>query len=242
MAYEIPTEKLSLIAGEDLTTKQYHAVKVNANGNVVLARAGENAIGILQNKPEQGKVAEVMSLGISKAVYGGTVTAGQNLAVDSEGRLVNASGNSAVIGVALESGEANEIHSVLLVTRVSAGANTNSILSIPIKLAKITTSGDVVSNFVPGFAGAIKKVAFVVTDPVTTAGKSISLNLEIGTTDVSGGVVSLTSANTGTLGAVINGTAITGNNVFGPTDSISVEATVTQAFAEGEGVLLIVLG
>ncbi|MGB9886747.1 MAG: hypothetical protein ACPLRW_07115 [Moorellales bacterium] len=241
MAYEIPVEMMTRIAGADLSNSQYLAVKVNASGQVVLAGAGENAIGILQNKPANGQAAQIMVLGESKAVYGASVTAGQNLAADASGKLVPASGEAAVLAVALESGGANEIHTVLLVTRVTAGARTSSILSIPVKLAKITQAGDVVTNYIPGFAGAIKKVSFVVTDPVTTASKAATLNLEIGTTDVTGGVLSLTSANCGTLGAVINGTAITGNNVFSATDSISVEASNVTAFAEGEGVLLIVL-
>ena len=241
MAYEVPLEVLTLAAGADLSANQYYAVKVNASGQIVLAGAGENAIGILQDKPTSGQVGTVMALGISKAIYGASVTAGQNLAADASGKLVPASGEAAVIGVALESGSANEIHSVLLVTRVTAGARTSSILSIPVKLAKVSAA-DVVTSYVPGFAGSIKKVSFVVTDPVTTASKAATLNLEIGTTDVTGGVLSLTSANCTPLGAVINGTAVTGNNVFSATDSISVEASSVTAFAEGEGVLLIVLG
>jgi hypothetical protein len=85
---------------------------------------------------------------------------------------------------------------------------------------------------------------FVVTDPATTGDKLATLNLEIGTTDVTGGVVSLTSATGGgtlTLGELTEGTAITGNNAFDDTDTISVEAASVTAFAEGEGVLLIVL-
>jgi len=241
MAYEIPVEMMTRTAGADLSAKQYYAVKVNSSGQVVLAGAGENAIGVLQNKPASGQAAQIMVLGESKAVYGASVTAGQNLAADASGKLVPAAGEAAVLAVALESGSADEIHTVLLVTRVTAGARTSSVLSIPVKLAKVA-AGDVVTNYVPGFAGAIKKVSFVVTDPVTTASKAATLNLEIGTTDVSGGVLSLTSANCGTLGAVVNGTAITGNNVFTASDSISVEASSVTAFVEGEGVLLIVLG
>lgn len=241
MSWEKPLEQISLIAGEDLSAAQYYAVKLNSSGQAVKAGAGENAIGVVQNAPKLGQAATVMTLGVSFVVYGATVTAGQNLAADASGKLVPASGDAAAIAVALESGNANEIHSALLVTRVTAGARTNSILSIPIKLAKVA-NGDVVTNYAPGFAGAIKKVSFVVTDPVTTAGKAATINLEINTVDVTGGVLSLTSANCTPLGAVVNGTAITGNNVFTATDTISVEASSVTAFAEGEGVLLIVLG
>ncbi|RJQ04428.1 MAG: hypothetical protein C4551_10770 [Bacillota bacterium] len=240
MAHEIPVENVTLIAGADLSASQYLAVKINASGQAILAGAGENAVGILQNKPASGQAAEVMALGISKVVYGATVTAGQNLAADAAGKLVPASGDNAVIGVALEGGSADEIRSALLVTRVTAGARTSSILAIPVKLAKVA-AGDVVTTYTPGFGGKIVKVSFLVTDPVTTAAKAATLNLEIGTTDLTGGVLSLTSANCTPLGAVINATAITANNVFGAADSISVEASSVTAFVEGEGVLLIVL-
>lgn len=241
MAHEIPVQCTSLIAAADLTTKQYYAVKVDSNGKAALAGAGENAIGILQDNPNTGEIGNVMVLGESKAIYGGAVTAGQNLAADASGKLVTAGGSDAVLAVAKESGVADEIHTVYIVTRTSSGTNTKSVLSIPIKLANVA-DGDVLTEFVPGFAGSITKVSFVVTDPVTTAAKATTINLEIGTTNLTGGVVALTSANCTPLGAVIDGTAITANNTFGATDSISIEATSTTAFVEGEGVLVIVLG
>lgn len=238
----LPTELIALEAAADLSAKQYHAIKVDSNAKGAVSGAGEQAVGILQDDPAAGEIGTVMTLGISKAKYGASVTAGQNLASDANGKFVPATGNDAVICVALESGSADEIRSVLLVTRVSAGARTNSIMSIPVKLAKITAAGDVVTNYTPGFAGVIKKISFVVTDPVTTAAKAADLNLEIGSTNVTGGVVSLTSANCTPLGAVIDGSAITAGNAFDADDTISVEAANVTAFAEGEGVLLIVLG
>ena len=113
-----------------------------------------------------------------------------------------------------------------------------TVLAIPIKLAKVA-NGDVLTNFIPGFAGTIKKVAFAVTDPVIAASKATTLNMEINTANMTGGVVAFTSANCTPLGAVVNGTAVTANNVFGATDSISVEASGVTAFTEGEGVLIV---
>lgn len=115
-----------------------------------------------------------------------------------------------------------------------------AILSIPIILAKLA-DGDIVTTYTPGFAGSIVKISFVVTDPVTTAAKLSTLNLEIGTTDLTGGALALTSANCTPLGAVIDAAAITAANRFGAGDTISVEASSTTTFIEGEGVLLIVI-
>lgn len=114
------------------------------------------------------------------------------------------------------------------------------VVSIPIKLAKVA-NGDVLTNYTPGFAGKITRVAFAITDPATTASKATTLNLEIGTTNLTGGVIALTSANSTPLGAVIAGTSITGANTFTASSTISVEASSTTAFAEGEGVLLITI-
>ena len=112
-------------------------------------------------------------------------------------------------------------------------------LAIPITLAQITGAGDILTNFTPGFAGKILSVTAAVTKVVTTAAKAASLNMEIGTTNLTGGVVALTSANCTPLGALVAGTSITANNTFTATDTISIEAASVTAFAEGEIVLLI---
>lgn len=231
----------SVMAGADLSSKQFHCVKLNSSGQAILSGAGENALGILQDKPASGQVGAVCCLGKSMAAYGASVTAGQNLTPDANGMLVPATGNDAVVAMAAESGSEGEICSVYVVSRATSGAIQKSILSIPVKLSKIA-NGDLLTNFTPGFPGRIVKAALAITDPATTADKAATLNLEINSTNLSGGVLALTSANCGTLGAVVNATAITGNNVFDADDTISVEASGVTAFAEGEGVLLVVLG
>jgi hypothetical protein len=241
MAVEEIIYNTSVIAGSDLSAKQFYCVKLNASGQMVISGAGENALGILQDKPASGQVGAVCCLGKSMAIYGASVTAGQNLASDASGKLVPATGSDAVVAVAAESGSSGDICSVYVVSRATSGAVQKSILSIPVKLSKVA-NGDILTQFTPGFPGQIVKVSFAVTDPVTTADKAATLNLEINSTDVSGGVLSLTSASCGTLGAVVNATAITGNNVFDADDAISIEASGVTAFAEGEGVLLIVIG
>ncbi len=115
------------------------------------------------------------------------------------------------------------------------------MIAIPVKLAKITGSGDVLTNFTPGFAGRLLRAAFAVTDPTTTAAKLATLNFEIGSTNVTGGEIALTSANTTPLGAVVAGAAITAANVFSATDTISIESSGVTAFVEGEGVVLLTI-
>lgn len=117
--------------------------------------------------------------------------------------------------------------------------NDVMILALPITLAKITGAGDVLTEIRPGVDGTIEYVEFAVTDPVTTASKAASLNLEIDTTNVTGGVVALTSAAATPLGKVIAGSAITAANRLYRASKLSVEAASVTAFAEGAGVLYI---
>lgn len=115
------------------------------------------------------------------------------------------------------------------------------VLSIPVTLANVA-DGDVLTTFTPGHFGRIKSLDFAVTTPVTTASKATTLNAEIGTTNLTGGAIALTSANCTPLGAVINDTAITAAAAFDADDTISIEASSTTAFVEGAGVLLITIG
>jgi hypothetical protein len=112
------------------------------------------------------------------------------------------------------------------------------VISIPITLANVA-DGDVLTAYTPGFKGSIISVDFAVTTAVTTAAKASTLNIEIGTTNVTGGAVAITSAGATPLGAIIAGTAVTAANAFGATDTISIEAASTTTFVEGAGVLLI---
>lgn len=81
---------LSLEAGEDLSGKQYYAVKRDATtGKAVLAGANEKCLGILQNKPTAGQTAQVRTAGISNALIdeGGTILFGKFLTPTSAGKL-----------------------------------------------------------------------------------------------------------------------------------------------------------
>lgn len=123
-------------------------------------------------------------------------------------------------------------------TTLAAGVGIYT-LTIPIQLASMTTSAaDLVTEIVPGHAGKILSVDFVTTTLGTGSGASQALNLEIGTTNVTGGVVTATLTSTNTLGKVTSGTAITAANTFTATDSISVEVAASgTVFTGGAGFL-----
>jgi hypothetical protein len=103
--------------------------------------------------------------------------------------------------------------------------------SFTVPLASLA-DGDVLT-FTPGFYGKVLSMEARVTTAVTTAAKASTLNLEIGTTDLTGGVLALTSANMTPVFARVAATAITGNNVFDADDVITLEAASTTTFVEG---------
>lgn len=119
-----------------------------------------------------------------------------------------------------------------------AANNKDDVWTFQLDLASIA-DGDVITGFTPGFAGRIVDMDFIVNVPVTTGGDGTTLNAEIGTTNLTGGTITLTSANCTPQGAIIAASAITAGNHFDSSDTISVEASSTTAFAEGSGTLVI---
>lgn len=123
-------------------------------------------------------------------------------------------------------------------TTLAAGVGVSTI-TLPITLASITGTGDVVTTYTPGYKFKILAVDFVTEVAVTTGSKAATLNLEIGTTNLTGGVLSLTSATATPIGAIIAGTAVSGNNTGTASDTISVESSAVTAFSEGAGYILV---
>lgn len=105
----------TFVAGADLTDKLYYAVKMDGNKDamanlpkVILAGAGEQADGILYQDSSkafaQGDVVGVVISGSCYVIAGDTVDEGQELAVESGGRLVPAAAGDYVVAVANEAG------------------------------------------------------------------------------------------------------------------------------------------
>lgn len=83
MAFEFSNAavKTTFVAGEDLSAKQYHFVKIdNGDGEVVaVSGATDRPIGVLQNAPTAGQAAEVTIVGGTKVKCGGSASFGQPL-------------------------------------------------------------------------------------------------------------------------------------------------------------------
>lgn len=116
-----------------------------------------------------------------------------------------------------------------------------STLAFYMPLAEIAANGDLLTNYLPGYAFKILSVDARVLKPATTAAKLASINFEIGSpgTDITGGVIALTSANCTPAGVAVAGTAITALNVGTSSDVFSIEASGVTAFVEGSIQLLV---
>lgn len=97
-------------------------------------------------------------------------------------------------------------------------------------------------KFTPGFAGRLLKAQFMVSTAVTTASKAATLTPKIATVATTGGVISLTSANCTPIGAEVDGTAITGANIFTASQQLSVDVSAVTAFVEGAGQIVLTFG
>lgn len=111
-----PTLITNLVAGSDLSTSQYKAIVLSADGAVDVAGANVAGIGFLHNSPLTGAVAEIATVGGgAKATAGGTITAGDLLKTDANGDVVTAVNGENFVGMALESAVDNDVFGVLVV-------------------------------------------------------------------------------------------------------------------------------
>lgn len=235
---EMPLFNKGYLAGADLSAKEGYAVKLNSAGAVILAGAGEASIGILYRGDTSGRMVTVMHLGIATAILGaGVNNAGTLLTPDAAGKLVTAGGSDNVIAMSINaSGASGDKVSVLLVGKATVGTGlaTDYVkVCIPLTLTG-ADNADILTEYTPGFAGEIVNLESIVTTPATTAAKTATLTMEIGTTAVTGGELALTSANCTPLGKVVACSAITDTNSFAADDTISILAANTETpFIEG---------
>lgn len=99
---------------------------------------------------------------------------------------------------------------------------------------------DLLTNYTVGHKFKITSFDFVTTTAGTGAGASQVFNLEIGTTNLTGGVCTVTLSSTDTIGKITAGTAVTANNTGTSTDTLSIEmAAGGTVFTAGAGYFLI---
>lgn len=89
------------------------------------------------------------------------------------------------------------------------------------------SDGDLITSMVLPFHGKIVSLHCAAVEALVGSGGTTTLNLEIGTTDLTGGALVASTAALGTVGTIANASAITANNEFNTGDAISLEASST---------------
>lgn len=118
MAFEESLTSISVQASADLSGSQYRAMVINADGRLAAASTGGSMDGLLQDKPNAAGLAGAIAIdGVSKAVVGAAVTAGDDLAVGSAGKLVTATTGDVVVARALADGSGDNSVVAVLITR-----------------------------------------------------------------------------------------------------------------------------
>ena len=118
MSQQIGVLNITRKAGKDLSTEQYHFVKMGgAAGHVdVCNSASDFVLGVLQNKPNAAnKLCTIRVMGTTKVICSDTVTEMSRVGTSSNGGCVmkNVDGGL-VAGIALEAGVIGDIIEILL--------------------------------------------------------------------------------------------------------------------------------
>lgn len=113
MAAENLIGRYSFPASADYSTAatyQYHFMKLDTSGNLVITGAGDKMVGILQDTPASGVAGEVGYAGISRLVVDGNAAAiacGDYLKSDASGQGVKTTTNGDEVGaIALQASTA----------------------------------------------------------------------------------------------------------------------------------------
>ena len=123
MAYDISNAavKISRVAGEDLSAKQFCFVELDAGDGTVKAvnAATDRPIGVLQNTPASGQIAEITVVGGTKVEAGGTASVGQPVFANASGLAVTlafgSTGSAAyVVGTFLEDAASGAITTAVI--------------------------------------------------------------------------------------------------------------------------------
>lgn len=107
---------------------------------------------------------------------------------------------------------------------------------LPVSLASLVVGGGTIAGpFTPGFFGKLIGLTYVSTVSGSGAGASFACNLQIGGVSTTGGVSTITLANTVYAGAPVVATAFTALNAFGPTSTLTLVNAAGTVFAGGTG-------
>lgn len=113
--FQVPEHFLyAQASGEDLSSALYKLVKIDTDGDLVLAGDGEEVFGAVTEGAASTYPSTAQFGGIAKVILGGTVTAGQRVASNASGVGVVATTGEYSFGIAMGSGVTSGVISVMI--------------------------------------------------------------------------------------------------------------------------------
>lgn len=109
------------------------------------------------------------------------------------------------------------------------------LVTLPLPPLSTITAADIITEIYPGVEGDLEYAEFVCTIAASTSGKAATLNFEIGTTDVTGMTLGLTTATVTPKGVALAFGLPTAGYTLSRSSKLSLEASSVTAFSEGEG-------
>lgn len=128
------------------------------------------------------------------------------------------------------------------VMAAGAGVTTVTIPLTSLATGLSTSAIDLLTAYTPGYKFKLLGLSFVTTVVGTGTSASQVFNLEIGTTNVTGGVLTLLLADTNAIGKITSATAITAANTGSASDTISLEMAASgTVFTAGAGYFVLTI-
>lgn len=129
------------VANSAFTDTPFRFVKLSS-GKLVKCGAGEAGLGVIQDEPAANEAGNVMVVGVTKVMCGGSISQSNTVKSDANGKAVAASAtDDYVFGTALEGGSDGEYIDVLLFG--ANGARTaDSIVQMQVSVPAYATNAD----------------------------------------------------------------------------------------------------
>lgn len=108
------TDRLSLNAASDLSTKQNLFMKISGDNGCDLCGAGGDAIGTLENKPVSGQPASIMVGPRVPITLAATLSAGAEVMSDAAGKAIAWTTTNRSLGYLLVGGVSGDVVEMLM--------------------------------------------------------------------------------------------------------------------------------
>lgn len=205
------------------------ALTPDASGHLITATVGDVVVAYAL---ETGTTNDIKPVMVLPRMQAGTFPSG------AQGEVMYKGASAwAALGVGTD-------HQLLMTQGAAANPKWSNVfghytLSIPVDLASVTGTQDILTDYTLGFIGEIVAIDVVANIPASTGGKSFNLVVDVGSTPTTGGLVALTTSALNAMGKVVAGSAITAANTFIANSTISLRAETVTAFAEGSATILV---